>query len=119
MKQITYLILLLSLLVYISTDGSGSGSGSGSNIFGCYDVESPSKKNCDNYKLTDLEKVVGDSCCFYSADNDENECVIVTKSKTDDYVKTAESRGAKNVKIECNSNWLNIGISLVLLVLFF
>ena len=46
-------------------------------------------------------------------------CNPVIKSKVKDKIKELEAGGLKNVKIDCSSNWLNFGISFVLLVLFF
>ena len=107
MKQITYLILLLSLIVYISTT--------------CFGIQDPSKKKCTEYTLTEVEKTTyeADSCCYATAKGVDDMCIAIKKSEVKDEIKAAKKGGAKNVKIDCSSNWLNFGISLVLLALFF
>ena len=119
MKQITYLILLLSLIVYISTDDDDYNLDL-TSLLGCMAVKPPSAKTCSEYELTAEEKTKADSCCFvsggpYSVDL----CMPVKKKEVKDAVKEAKDEGYKNIKIDCSSNWLNFGISLVLLVLFF
>ena len=113
MKQIRYFILLLSLIVYISTDDDDDDI----DLTGCYAVKSPSKDNCKAYTLSASEKSYADACCYYSSDQ-QKLCVPVMKKKVKDYIKSREGVGDTNVSIDCNSNWLNLGFSLVILVLF-
>ena len=120
MKRITYLILLLSLIVYISTDDDDDDILDLSNLAGCMAVKSPSAKTCSEYKLTAEEKTKADSCCFMTnGPAPIDMCVYAIKKEVKDYIKEAKDEGYKNIKIDCSSNWLNFGISLILLVLFF
>lgn len=114
MKQIRYFILLLSLIVYISTDDDDVDIDLTS---GCYAVNSPSKDNCTAYTLSASEKKYADTCCYYSSDQQKS-CYPIKKKKVKDYIKSNEKAGDTNVSIDCNSNWLNLGFSLVILVLF-
>ena len=113
MKSITYFILLI-LIVSISTATQT-----------CDDI-TPSKDNCKAYtSLTEDEKEDGDSCCYVaydsaSASNGKYEdCEIFVKGDVEKAVKEAKSAGYKGVTIVCSSNWLNLGLSFLLLVLFF
>ena len=105
MKQITYFILLLSFIVYISTT--------------CSDMTT--KDSCLSYTLTDLEKQAKwEFCCFISGLSGEfeefNGCEIYTSKSAKETKKTVK---AAKGKIDCNSNWLNLDFSIVFLVLFF
>ena len=110
MKQITYLILFISLIV------------STQEQTGCYGMQNASKKKCTEYTLTEEEKKAynADSCCYQTAKGiDYGICIAIMKSEVKDEIKEIEELGGKGVKIQCSSNWLNFGITLVLLVLFF
>ena len=111
MKSITYFILLI-LIVSISTASQE-----------CEDIENPSKDNCKKYtSLTDEEKEYGDSCCLFSADTASGKyttCEIFEKKNVEKIVKAYKSAGYKGINIECSSNWLNLGFSFLLLILFF
>ena len=113
MKSITYFILLI-LIVSISTDTQT-----------CEDI-TPSKDNCKAYtSLTAEEKEYGDSCCYVAYDSASasngkfEDCEIVVKADVEKAVKNAKSAGYKGVTYVCSSNWLNLGLSFLLLVLFF
>ena len=99
MKQITYFILLLSFIVYISTETFG-------------DISDPSKKKCTSHDMTNE---TGDMCC-YAKGKGESICIAVSNSTYESIKKTIKDAGGS---INCNSNWLNLGFSLVILVLFF
>ena len=80
------------------------------------------KKKCSEYSLTEKEKTEynADSCCYATNKGlDQGSCLPIIKSKVKDEIKDVEPEGYKNVKIDWSSNWLHIGISLVLLVLLF
>ena len=113
MKSITYFILLI-LIVSISTEENT-----------CEDM-TPSKDNCKKYtNLTADEKEEGDSCCYFSSDDASSEggkyeeCEIFKKSEIENTIKSLEASGYSGVDIVCSSNWLIVGFSFLLLVLFF
>ena len=95
MKKITYLILLLSLIVYISTADPEEE--------GCFQIAGASKKKCPEYTLTQWEKTVYgvDSCCYVTYKGRvQGYCNPVIKSKVKDKIKELEAGGLKNVKID-------------------
>ena len=103
MKQITYFLLLLSLIGYISTADT------------CDDMTS--KDACRSHELTETDKSEGNEvCCYYEVSGVFTGCSGYSK-------ETAEQmkKAAKKVKatFKCSSNWLKLGFSLALLVLFF
>jgi len=98
MKQITYFILLLSFIVYISTET-------------CVGISDPSKKKCTSHDMTNE---TGDMCCYVKGKG-QSMCVALLNSTYESYKETIKAAGGS---INCNSNWLNLGFSLVLLILF-
>ena len=113
MKSITYFILLI-LIVSISTDSKK-----------CED-QTASKDDCKKYtNLTEDEKEEGDSCCYLSVDDPSasggkyQTCEIFKKSDVKNIIKANKAAGYKGISIVCSSNWLNLGFSFLLLVLFF
>ena len=110
MNKITYFILLLSFIGYISTSK--------------FCMEMTTKEECISHKVSSLEENLGDDYCCYveglTGDyEDENGCDSYDDSEIEESKKEINELGGK---IECGSswfNWLNLGFSLVFLVLYF
>ena len=100
MKQIIYFLLLLSLIGYISTAET------------CDDMTS--KDACLSHELTETDKAAGYEVCCYTGLS--NSCDGYTKEGAEQTKKVAK---AAKVSFKCSSNWLKLGFSLALLVLFF
>ena len=94
------------------------------------------KEDCTDYKLTDFEKVEGDSCCYvvskYKGSEDESKsCYVynkkyITKEYIDEYIKEANSYEDMNenyklesYSIECRSNWISFSFIFAFLVFLF
>ena len=114
MKSLIYVTLTLCMInIVLSADDEDD------DDFGCMALKPSSKKDCTSYKLTDLEKVGGlDSCCYMTYKNDgkeEKECdLFLKKAVTKEYVK-ASSSYYQDLSIECNSNWLSLTLSFLLI----
>jgi len=102
MKQITYFVLLLFLIGYISTADTCD--------------EEKSKDDCLSHKITEAEKSEGYEMCCYSKMGSKEDCDSYTKESADASKKLAKAAGAT---FKCNSNWLNLGFGFILLILFF
>ena len=103
MKQITYFLLLLSLIGYISTAET------------CEDMTS--KDACLSHELTETDKnEENEVCCYSEVSGVFNGCVGYTKEEAEQWKKAAKKA---KVTFKCSSNWLKLGFSLALLVLFF
>ena len=102
MKQITYFLVLLSFIGYISTADYCTGE--------------TSKDACLSHTLSEAEKTAGIEVCCYSKVNGEEDCVGYSNTVAEQMKKAYKKAGAT---FKCSSNWLNLGFSLVLLVLFF
>ena len=92
------------------------------------------KEDCTDYKLTDFEKVDGDSCCYVVSKykNSEEEykgCSVynkqyITKEYIDEYIKGENEDREENYKlesysIECRSNWISFSFIFAFLVFLF
>ena len=102
MKQITYFLLLLSLIGYISTADT------------CSDMTT--KDACLSHEITETDKEEGDEVCCYTEVAGFVTCNGYSKSDADKAKKEAKKLG---ITLKCSSNWLKLGFSLALLVLFF
>ena len=134
MKSITLILLTGCLFSIIYTDDEidcsnhlGKDS-QGKTIY-------PSKKeDCTDYKLTDMEKVDGDSCCYvvskYKGSEEEyKRCSVynkkyITKEYIDEYIKEENEDREENYKlesysIECRSNWISFSFIFTFLVFLF
>ena len=131
MKKITLILLFGCLISNIYTRDS------------CYylgedtegkDIDPEKKEDCTDYKLTDMEKVKGDSCCYvvYKKKNNEKEsksCEVynkkyITKEYIDEYIKGENEDREENYKlesysIECRSNWISFSFIFTFLVFLF
>ena len=119
MKKTTFIILFIYLFSIIATRDSCE-----------YENEeeyyTPSKKkDCTDYKLTDYEKSIFDSCC-YATGKDENdqefkECTLwlkkaITKKTVE---KEKKENNYKELNVDCNSHWLSISFIFAFLLLLF
>ena len=94
------------------------------------------KEDCTDYKLTDFEKIYGDSCCYVvskrKSDEKENKgCSVynkkyITKEYIDEYIKEAnsyegmdENYKLESYSIECRSNWISFSFIFAFLVFLF
>ena len=103
MKQITYFLLLLSLIGYISTAET------------CEDMTS--KDACRSHELTEADKnAENEVCCYTEVSGVFGGCYGYTKEEAEQMKKTYK---VAKVTFKCSSNWLKLGFSLALLVLFF
>ena len=103
MKQITYFLLLLSLIGYISTADT------------CEDMTS--KDACRSHELTEADKnEENEVCCYYEVSGVFTGCDGYTKKEAEQIKKATKLAGTS---FKCSSNWLKLGFSLALLVLFF
>lgn len=102
MKQIIYFLLLLSLIGYISTAET------------CDDMTS--KDACLSHELTETDTAKKYEVCCYTEVAGFVNCVGYSKSDADKAKKEAKKVG---ITFKCSSNWLKLGFSLALLVLFF
>ena len=133
MKKIT-LILLFGCLIsniytrdsceYLGKDAEGNS------------IKIEKKEDCTDYKLTDMEKVDGDSCCYVVSKykNSEEEykgCSVynkqyITKEYIDEYIKGEnsdedmdEDDKLESYSIECRSNWISFSFIFAFLVFLF
>lgn len=87
----------------------------------CQGINKKSVKDCENLKLSSGYKY----CCFYDAKSDEGEvkgCMPLKESEYNDIKKyiediEKEEKDVKINKIDCNSNYLKIGLLSLLLLL--
>ena len=131
MKRITLILLFGCLISNIYTRDS------------CYDfgedeegkdIDPEKKEDCTDYKLTDMEKVDGDSCCYvvskYKGSEEEyKRCSVynkkyITKEYIDEYIKEENEDREENYKlesysIECRSNWISFSFIFAFLVFLF
>ena len=131
MKKITLILLFGCLISNIYTRDS------------CYDfgedeegkdIDPEKKEDCTDYKLTDMEKVDGDSCCYVVSKykNSEEEykgCSVynkqyITKEYIDEYIKEEnedmdEDDQYESYSIECRSNWISFSFIFTFLVFLF
>ena len=131
MKRITLILLFGCLISNIYTRDS------------CYylgedtegkDIDPEKKEDCTDYKLTDREKIYGDSCCYVVSKKKNNEkesksCEVynkkyITKEYIDEYIKEANEEKEENYKlesysIECRSNWISFSFIFAFLVFLF
>ena len=92
------------------------------------------KEDCTDYKLTDFEKIYGDSCCYVVSKykNSEEEykgCSVynkkyITKEYIDEYIKEENEDREENYKlesysIECRSNWISFSFIFAFFVFLF
>ena len=107
MKSLIYVILTLCVINMVLSEDKD-----------CYDIKSSSKKDCTNYKLTDPEKARGlDSCCYMTYKEngkDTKSCgLFLKKAVNKDYIKA--STAYQDLSVECNSNWLSVTLSFLLI----
>jgi hypothetical protein len=131
MKRITLILLFGCLISNIYTRDS------------CYylgedtegkDIDPEKKEDCTDYKLTDREKIYGDSCCYVVSKKKNNEkesksCEVynkkyITKEYIDEYIKEKNEEKEENYKlesysIECRSNWISFSFIFAFLVFLF
>ena len=129
MKSITILLLIgcLFSIIYTAEYCGDLGVDSEGNY------KDPTKKeDCTDYKLSKLEKVEGDSCCYRvrkKGNNEEKECRVynkkyITKDYIEEYIKDYNEDREENDKItslsiECGCNWLSFSLIFTLLVFIF
>ena len=105
MKTEVILILILTLINLSCGETCGTQTGV------------TKKEDCTKVSLSSIEKKGGISCCYesYKEDGeDAQDCVPLIKSEVNNYKQTLETDfGYTNVKIECNSKWLNFSILLI------
>ena len=131
MKRITLILLFGCLISNIYTRDS------------CYDlgddaegneIHPEKKEDCTDYKLTDFEKIYGDSCCYVVSKykNSEEEykgCSVynkkyITKEYIDEYIKEENEDREENYKlesysIECRGNWISFSFIFAFFVFLF
>ena len=113
MKSLIYVILTLCMINIVLSDDDDDED----VLTGCYAIKPTKKKDCTDYKLTDLEKAGGlDSCCYVTYKDDgteKKECELyIKKTVTKDAVKA--NTKVQDLSIECNSNWLSLSLSFLL-----
>ena len=94
------------------------------------------KEDCTDYKLTDFEKVDGDSCCYVvskskGSEEEDKECSVynkkyITKEFIDESIKERNSYEGipedyklESYSIECRSNWISFSFIFTFLVFLF
>ena len=131
MKRITLILLFGCLISNIYTRDS------------CYDfgedeegkdIDPEKKEDCTDYKLTDMEKVEGDSCCYVVSKTKSNEKEIkycdvynkkyITKEYINEYIKEENEDKEENHKlesysIECRGNWISFSFIFAFFVFLF
>ena len=131
MKRITLILLFGCLISNIYTRDSCEYLGEDTEG---KDIDPEKKEDCTDYKLTDMEKVDGDSCCYVVSKykNSEEEykgCSVynkkyITKEYIDEYIKEENEDREENYKlesysIECRSNWISFSFIFAFLVFLF
>ena len=105
MKTEVILILILTLINLSCGETCGTQTGV------------TKKEDCTKVSLSSIEKKAGVRCCYETYTDDGQEaknCVALIKSQVNDYKQTLETDfGYTNVKVECNSKWLNFSILLI------
>ena len=107
MKSLIYVILTLCVINMVLSEDKD-----------CYDIEPNKKKDCTSYELTDSEKARGlDSCCYMTYKEngkDQKSCgLFLKKAVNKDYIKA--STAYQDLSVECNSNWLSVTLSFLLI----
>ena len=133
MKKITLILLFGCLISNIYTRDSCYNLGEDTEG---NEIDPEKKEDCTDYKLTDMEKVGGDSCCYvvYKKKNNEKEsksCGVynkkyITKEYIDEQIKEAnsdedmdEDDKLESYSIECRSNWISFSFIFTFLVFLF
>ena len=131
MKKITLILLFGCLISNIYTRDSCYNLGEDTEG---NEIDPEKKEDCTDYKLTDMEKVEGDSCCYVVSKRKGNEkeskyCRVynkkyITKEYIDEYIKEANEEKEENYKlesysIECRSNWISFSFIFAFLVFLF
>ena len=133
MKRITLILLFGCLISNIYTRDSCEDLGKDTEG---KDIDPEKKEDCTDYKLTDFEKVDGDSCCYVVSKRKGNEkeskyCDVynkkyITKEYIDEYIKEVnsyedmdENYKLESYSIECRSNWISFSFIFAFLVFLF
>ena len=131
MKKITLILLFGCLISNIYTRDSCYNLGEDTEG---NEIDPEKKEDCTDYKLTDREKIYGDSCCYVVSKKKNNEkesksCEVynkkyITKEYIDEYIKEANEEKEENYKlesysIECRSNWISFSFIFAFLVFLF
>ncbi len=110
-KYYILLILLCSVIFIHSTDLSNVCKGSASSTYECVD------------KFTAADRDGGYYCCYEKAKSGNvqvSDCVMLEEEQYDDiknYIGYLKDSGLKDVSVDCNSYYLQLGILSLLLIL--
>ena len=133
MKKITLILLFGCLISNIYTRDSCYNLGEDTEG---NEIDPEKKEDCTDYKLTDREKIYGDSCCYVVSKKKNNEkesksCEVynkkyITKEYIDEYIKGEnsyedmdEDEKLESYSIECRSNWISFSFIFTFLVFLF
>lgn len=128
MKKITLILLFGCLISNIYTRDSCHDLGEDAEE---NEIKPQKKEDCTDYKLTDFEKVDGDSCCYvvakYKGSEDEyKNCYVynkkyITKEFIDELKKlhSDDDYQYESYSIECRSNWISFSFIFAFLVFLF
>ena len=100
--KILQLFIIGTLLVFIKSD--------------CATTSDPSKKNCNGATFSQTEKNSNAKYCCYLEYEGAKACAPYTQEEYDLIGKT--KKGDIKGKIKCNSSYLQLGLLLVLSILF-
>ena len=99
--KILHLFIIGTLLVFIKSDCIGT---------------DPSKKNCNGVTtFSQAEKAINAKYCCYQDFEGTKSCVPLSQES---YDQIGKGKGDFKGKIECNSSYLQLGLLLVLSILF-
>ena len=128
MKKITLILLFGCLISNIYTRDSCYNLGEDTEG---NEIDPEKKEDCTDYKLTDFEKVDGDSCCyvvakFKDSEDEYKRCAVynkkyITKEYIDELKKlhSDDDYQYESYSIECRSNWISFSFIFAFLVFLF
>ena len=106
MKKIQILIVGVLIAFALSDDFDDLDDYS---LSGCVELTlSASKKTCNGYKFTEAEKKEGYKYCCYIEGDGQKACLPLDQEGYDDIGKNKDKY--KDVKIECISSYLQLGL---------
>ena len=106
-----YIIVLGFLIVLLSA--------STAEEIDCDDIPNPTKKKDCNGKLSTSDKNVNLKYCCYIERDGEKECEGITKEVYDQIGDNKKEYKKANIKIECFSSYLALGILLLVSLVSF
>ena len=109
MKKFQILILGVLIVFTLSDDDSYSTCSTSTS--------NPSKKTCNGYKFTEIEKTAGYKYCCYVEGGGEKFCVGLNQEGYDQIGKNKDKY--KDGKIECISSYLELGLLAAIIALIF